>query len=205
MLACAISLAEGQTPQDSQPLTPLEQRMATAIDVHLADDELLLEEIVDINSGTMHFAGVEAVQDVFAPRFEALGFQVKWVPMQSQTGRAGDLVAEHLCPQGEGRCGKRMLLIGHMDTAFEPSSPFQKYAVVPGTDGKVATGPGVADMKGRAGHHAGLASVIRGIPNERSQFWGGALPGHAHQQARLPPLACEVLWGFDPQRPRKIP
>jgi glutamate carboxypeptidase len=142
MLACAISLAEGQTPQGSQPLTPLEQRIATA------NDELLLEEIVDINSGTMHFAGVEAVKDVFAPRFEALGFQVKWVPMQSQTGRAGDLVAEHLCPQGEGRCGKRMLLIGHMDTVFELSSPFQKYAVVSGTDGKVATGPGVADMKG---------------------------------------------------------
>jgi glutamate carboxypeptidase len=41
-----------------------------------------------------------------------------------------------------------MLLIGHMDTVFEPSSAFQKYALVPGADGKVATGPGVADMKG---------------------------------------------------------
>jgi glutamate carboxypeptidase len=122
--------------------------MASRIDAHLADDELLLEQVVDINSGTMHLAGVEVVKDVFAPRFEALGFHVEWVPMQSETGRAGDLVAEHLCPQGEGHCGKRMLLIGHMDTVFEPSSPFQRYAVVPGTDGKVATGPGVADMKG---------------------------------------------------------
>jgi glutamate carboxypeptidase len=141
MLACTISLAKGQTPQDLQPLTPLEQKMASAINAHLADDELLLEQIVDINSGTMHLAGVEAVKDVLAPRFEALGFQVQWIPMQSQTGRAGDLVAEHLCPQCEGRCGKRMLLIGHMDTVFEPSSPFQKYAIVRGTDGKVATGP----------------------------------------------------------------
>jgi len=122
--------------------------MATSIDNHLAEDKQFLEQIVDINSGTMHFAGVEAVKDALTPRFEALGFKVRWVPMQSETGRAGDLVAEHLCPPGEGRCGKRLLLIGHMDTVFEPSSSFQKYSLVAGTDGKVATGPGVADMKG---------------------------------------------------------
>jgi glutamate carboxypeptidase len=148
MLACTIPLAEGQAPQNSTPLPPLEQKMALTIDAHLTEDLQLLKQIVDINSGTMHLAGVEAVKDVLAPRFEALGFHVRWVPMQSQTGRAGDLVAERPCPRGEGRCGKRMLLIGHMDTVFEPSSSFQKYAVVPGTDGKVATGPGVADMKG---------------------------------------------------------
>jgi len=122
--------------------------MASTIDSHLAEDKQLLEQIVDINSGTMHLAGVVAVKDVLAPRFEALGFHVRWVPMQSETGRAGDLVADHGCPQGEGHCGKRLLLIGHMDTVFEPSSSFQSYALVAGTDGKVAIGPGVADMKG---------------------------------------------------------
>jgi glutamate carboxypeptidase len=122
--------------------------MAATIDAHLVEDEQLLERVVDINSGTMHLAGVEAVKDVLAPKFEALGFKVRWVPMQAQTQRAGDLVAEHKCPQGEGHCGKRLLLIGHMDTVFEPSSSFQKYSIVPGTDGKVATGPGIADMKG---------------------------------------------------------
>src|SRR5277367_3033135 len=89
--------------------------------------------------------------------------------MQSQTGRAGNLVAEHLCPAGEGQCGKKLLLIGHMDTVFEPNSSFQKYALVPNTaanpDAKIATGPGVADMKGglvvmlaalRAMHEAGV-------------------------------------------------
>ena len=148
MLACVIPRSEAENPQDTQPLTPLEQKMATVIDAHAAEDQQLLEKIVNINSGTMHLAGVEAVKDVLAPRFEALGFHVRWVPMQSQTARAGDLVAEHLCPQGEGRCGKRLLLIGHMDTVFEPSSSFQRYSIVPGTDGKVATGPGISDMKG---------------------------------------------------------
>lgn len=147
ILAGAISLAQGESPQ-SHPLTSTERRMAQTIDAHLAEDQRLLEQIVNINSGTMHLSGVEAVKDVLTPKFEALGFHVRWVPMQSETGRAGDLVAEHPCPGGEGHCGKRMLLIGHMDTVFEPSSSFQKYAVVPATDGKVATGPGVADMKG---------------------------------------------------------
>jgi len=64
------------------------------------------------------------------------------------TGRAGDLVAEHACSLGSGKCGRKLLLIGHMDTVFELSSTFQKYSIVPGTNGRVATGPGTADMKG---------------------------------------------------------
>lgn len=122
--------------------------MAASIDSHLPEDQQLLQQIIDINSGTMHLAGVASVKDMLAPKFEAFGFRVRWVDMQAQTKRAGDLVAEHLCPQGEGRCGKRLLLIGHMDTVFEPSSSFQKYNIVPATDGKVATGPGISDMKG---------------------------------------------------------
>jgi glutamate carboxypeptidase len=122
--------------------------MVASIDSHNAADQALLQQIVDINSGTMHLAGVEAVKDILVPKFEALGFKVQWVPMQALTARAGDLIAEHPCPQGEGKCGQRMLLIGHMDTVFEPSSSFQKYAMVPNSGGNVATGPGIADMKG---------------------------------------------------------
>jgi glutamate carboxypeptidase len=96
----------------------------------------------------MHLAGVVAVKDVLAPRLQALGFHVRWVPMETVTGGAGDLVAEHPCPAGTGHCGKRLLLIGHMDTVFEPSSTFQRYAPVPDSAGKATTGPGVADMKG---------------------------------------------------------
>jgi glutamate carboxypeptidase len=107
-----------------------------------------MEQIVNINSGTMNLAGVVAVKDVIAPQLEALGFKVQWMPMESLDGRAGDLVAEHVCAAGTGKCGKRILLIGHMDTVFELNSSFQKYSIVPGTNGNVATGPGVNDMKG---------------------------------------------------------
>ena len=122
--------------------------MVKAVDAETPAAIGLLEKLVDINSGTMNFAGVIAVKDVIAPQIEALGFKVEWTPMESLDGRAGDLVAEHACPAGAGKCGKRLLLIGHMDTVFEPSSSFQKFSIVPGTNGNVATGPGVNDMKG---------------------------------------------------------
>ncbi len=41
--------------------------------------------------------------------------------------------------------GKRFLLIGHLDTVFEPDSPFQKFERL---DERRARGPGAIDMKG---------------------------------------------------------
>jgi glutamate carboxypeptidase len=126
----------------------VEAAMVKAVEAQTPGDVALLEKIVDINSGTMNLPGVVRVKDVIEPQIAALGFTARWVPMEQLDGRAGDLVAEHPCALGKGKCGKRILLIGHMDTVFEPSSTFQTYAIVPGTDGRVATGPGVADMKG---------------------------------------------------------
>jgi glutamate carboxypeptidase len=144
---CFATMALAQSPQTST-MAPVELAMVKAVDAETPAAVALLENIVNINSGTMNLAGVVAVKDVIAPRIESLGFKVQWVPMQSVDGRAGDLVAEHPCPAGTGKCGKRLLLIGHMDTVFEPSSSFQRYSIVPGTNGNVATGPGVNDMKG---------------------------------------------------------
>jgi glutamate carboxypeptidase len=98
----------------------------------------LLEQIVNVNSGTMNFAGVRKVADMLRPRFEALGFQVRWED-GAAFGRAGHLVAEH-----PGR-GRHVLLIGHLDTVFEPNHPFQRFERV---DAQTARGPGTSDMKG---------------------------------------------------------
>ncbi len=135
-------------PVLAQALSPIEASMVHAVDAESPAAVALLEKIVDINSGSMNLPGVIAVKDVIAPQIEALGFKVRWVPMEAFDKRAGDLVAEHACPAGTGRCGKRLLLIGHMDTVFEQSSKFQRYQIVPDTNGNVATGPGVNDMKG---------------------------------------------------------
>jgi glutamate carboxypeptidase len=143
-VVCSAAIAQSSSPT----MAPVESAMVKAVDAETPAAIGLLEKLVNINSGTMNFAGVVAVKDVVAPQIETLGFKVQWTPMESLDGRAGDLVAEHACPAGAGKCGKRLLLIGHMDTVFEPSSSFQKYSIVPGTNGNVATGPGVNDMKG---------------------------------------------------------
>ena len=90
VILCACAIGAAQSHSDAPPLTKTEQQMAAFIDAHNGADVALLQQLVDINSGTMHLAGVEAVKDILAPKFEALGFQVRWVPMQSQTARAGD-------------------------------------------------------------------------------------------------------------------
>lgn len=128
--------------------TPAEARMIAAVDAETPASIALLQQLVDINSGTMNIPGVIAVKDIIAPRIQAVGFNVTWHPMEAIDNRAGDLVATHPCPDGPGKCGKRILAIGHMDTVFELSSPFQKYSIVPNTNGKIATGPGTNDMKG---------------------------------------------------------
>jgi glutamate carboxypeptidase len=125
-----------------EPLTPPERAMVAYIDAHVQDSNALLEMLVDINSGTHNLDGVRAVGKIMTAQLSDLGFQVRWNPMD-QVERAGDLVAEHPCPE-PGQCGKRMLLIGHMDTVFEKNSPFQTYSV----SGHIGTGPGSNDMKG---------------------------------------------------------
>jgi glutamate carboxypeptidase len=145
-VAAAVSFAltaSGQTPAPNA----VEGAMVKAVDAETPAAVAMLEKLVNINSGTMNLAGVLAVKDVVIPQIEELGFKTRWETMNS-IGRAGDLVAEHACPAGTGKCGKRLLLIGHLDTVFELSSSFQKYSIVPGTNGNVATGPGVNDMKG---------------------------------------------------------
>jgi glutamate carboxypeptidase len=125
-----------------------ETAIVLAVDASAPSDVALLERIVNINSGTMNLPGVVKVKDVLEPQIQALGFTTVWHPMEQVDGRAGDLVAEHPCPLGHGKCGKHILLIGHMDTVFELNSSFQSYSIVPGTNGRIATGPGTADMKG---------------------------------------------------------
>jgi glutamate carboxypeptidase len=130
--------APARQPQGGGALTSEEQRLVAAVDDGNARALALLERVVNINSGSMNFAGVRAVGDVFRAELEGLGFSVRWI---DGTGfkRAGHLVAERA-----GR-GPRVLLIGHLDTVFEPESPFQKFERV---DEKTARGPGVIDMKG---------------------------------------------------------
>jgi glutamate carboxypeptidase len=128
--------AHAQKPATT--LTAAERSIAGAVDAHNADALALLERLVNINSGTMNFAGVRQVADVLRPQFDALGFKTRWVD-GAAFHRAGHLVAEHPGP------GKKILLVGHLDTVFEPNSPFQRFEKL---NDSTARGPGVIDMKG---------------------------------------------------------
>jgi glutamate carboxypeptidase len=140
LLGMGAVCASGQASRSSA--TGEEAAMVAAVDREAPAGQELLRQLVEINSGTMNLAGVRAVGAVLEPKFAALGFRTRWVNMD-EVHRAGHLIAEHPCPQA-GQCGKRMLLIGHMDTVFERSSPFQHWSV----NGATATGPGTNDMKG---------------------------------------------------------
>lgn len=117
-----------------------EKKIISYIDANNTHAKKLLEEVVNINSGSMNFDGVYKVGQIFKSRLDALGFKTQWVDGKS-FDRAGHLVGHHT---GKGT-GKTLLLIGHLDTVFEKESVFQKFVLV---NDSTATGPGISDMKG---------------------------------------------------------
>ena len=131
LLATTISAAA------SAELSTEEQRMVAWIDAHTDDAIALLEETVNIGSGTMNHDGVREVGRVMRREFDALGLETEWIDMPPEMNRAG-----HLFARNEGE-GKKFLLIGHLDTVFEADDKFQSYT----RDGDTARGPGVEDMK----------------------------------------------------------
>ncbi len=121
-------------------LNRVEKKIVRTADDQAEEAVTLLRKVVNINSGTMNFEGVKQVGEVFMKEFEALGFRVRWEPGDA-FDRAGHLVAVH-----EGKKdAPRLLLIGHLDTVFEPDHPNQEYTMV---NDSTMKGPGVVDMKG---------------------------------------------------------
>jgi len=125
-------------PLSAQTLTPAEQRIRTYLQQHQADEIALLAKSVDIKSQTLDLAGVRAVGQLFADHLTALGFHTRWAPMPASMHRAGHLIAER-----SGNSGKRLLLIGHLDTVVEGDS--LSFARI---DSATARGAGSSDMKG---------------------------------------------------------
>ncbi len=119
-------------------LSKVEKKLVASVDGHYAESLRLLEEVVNVNSGSMNFEGVRKVGQIFRSKLDALGFQTRWVD-GAGFNRAGHLIGEH-----KGK-GKTLLLIGHLDTVFELASLFQKFTAV---NDSTVSGPGVGDMKG---------------------------------------------------------
>lgn len=120
-------------------LTTVEKHIAQYITANSQKQLSLLEQLVNRNSGTTHIEGVQRVGNMVRKQLDQLGFKTYWVNEPPAQHRAGSLVAEHY-----GNKGKKLLLIGHLDTVFPENSPFQHFE----QKGDVATGPGVIDDKG---------------------------------------------------------
>ena len=134
-----ILLAFSSNNSWSQSLSSKEKKILKQVALNNNEALAFLEETVNINSGTMNADGVRQVGKLFEAKFKAIGFETSWIKMPVEMNRAGHFFAEH-----KGKKGKRLLLIGHLDTVFEKDSPFQKYE----QDGDIAIGPGAEDMKG---------------------------------------------------------
>ncbi|MEX2498948.1 MAG: M20/M25/M40 family metallo-hydrolase [Wenzhouxiangellaceae bacterium] len=134
-----FSAAFGQAATaDEGTLTGTEQALVEAIDARQAEALDLLERAVNINSGSFNLDGVREVGALFDAAFREAGLDTQWLD-GSEFDRAGHLVARH------GDRGPHFVMIGHLDTVFEPDSPFQRFERL---DGNRAKGPGATDMKG---------------------------------------------------------
>ncbi|MDB6092486.1 MAG: Peptidase [Verrucomicrobia bacterium] len=94
-----------------------------------------LESAVQIDSSTENLPGVRQMAEFFLPKLTALGFECRYVEQPPSTHRAGHLVAVR-----RGTHGKRLLLIGHLDTVL-PGGNWRR-------EGTAVHGSGVADIKG---------------------------------------------------------
>lgn len=124
----------------SQSLSDTEKKIIDWVKKHTTEAEKLLEEAVNINSGTFNIAGVKKTGEVFARELQKAGLSTEWVSLPDSLRRAGHLVASR-----KGTKGKKIFIIGHLDTVFEPdmaAGPFTRI------NDSTATGQGVNDMKG---------------------------------------------------------
>ena len=141
----------------SKGLTKEEKQVMAWIDAHMPQAIEMLKESVNINSGTLNMEGVKKVGALFAKEFEKAGFATEWVAMPDSIKRAGHLVASRRSGAAAtsssnsssiktpSKKGKRLFLIGHLDTVFEPDMPANPFTML---NDSTATGQGVNDMKG---------------------------------------------------------
>jgi hypothetical protein len=98
-----------------------------------------LEKLVNIETGTGNAEGLAAMADLLEAELKTLGFSV------SRSKAVGKVVGDNLVGTVQGKGGKKLLLMAHMDTVYVKGTlakaPFR-------VDGNRAFGPGIADDKG---------------------------------------------------------
>ena len=119
-------------------LDETEQAIVEWVDANAEASIDLLAETVNIGSGTMNHEGVREVGAVMRRELDEVGLDTDWIELPPEANRAG-----HLVGKLNGNRGKKLLLIGHLDTVFEADDTFQAFS----REGNIARGPGIDDMK----------------------------------------------------------
>ncbi|HMN43815.1 MAG TPA: glutamate carboxypeptidase [Povalibacter sp.] len=112
-----------------------------------------LERLVNIETGTEDETGMAAMSSLLEQELQLRGFSVIRYPTTgARAGRAS--VGENIVGRLQGRGGRHLLLMAHMDTVYArgslASAPFR-------VDGNRAYGPGIADAK------SGIAVILHSI------------------------------------------
>ena len=124
----------------TQILSKIEKQILKNVDDAMPAAMELLKKSVNINSGTFNIEGVKKVGALYAKELAASGFTIQWITLPDSLKRAGHLVAYR-----KGTKGKKLFLIGHLDTVFEPDMPANPFTLL---NDSTATGQGINDMKG---------------------------------------------------------
>ncbi|RIV23832.1 M20 family peptidase [Fibrisoma montanum] len=124
----------------SQSLTKPEKGIVQTVQNQMPETMAFLEKVVNINSGTLNLEGVRTVGKLMGDELQKLGFKTEWITLPDSMNRAGHLVATR-----QGKKGKKLFLIGHLDTVFEKSLPMEPFTRL---NDSTASGQGVNDMKG---------------------------------------------------------
>ena len=110
----------------------------------MSDTYQALKEIIEINSWTKNKEGVDRNGEIFAYWMEELGFQLTRYPREE--------IGDHIHLTSAQKEGKKLLLLGHLDTVFPPGT-FEQFR----EDDAWIYGPGVCDMKG--GNYVALEAL----------------------------------------------
>ncbi|MEX0965400.1 MAG: M20/M25/M40 family metallo-hydrolase [Pseudohongiellaceae bacterium] len=149
LLVCIPSFT-GYTQDSVEPaLNSAEVELTAWLDSQEENMLELLEQITNINSGSLNKDGVNELAAIFSDELRQLGFSISTLPgdvieMPSCPGSDYNVdAADHVLASKSG-AGARLLMMGHLDTVFPPDSPFQQFS----REGDTMYGPGVSDMKG---------------------------------------------------------
>ncbi|MBK9172383.1 MAG: M20/M25/M40 family metallo-hydrolase [Chloracidobacterium sp.] len=155
VMVFVLNIAAGSIT--AQQVSPEERMIVDHVDKNSAAAIAFLERSVNTESPTEDLAGVKADGMLFMKQFQAIGMKTRWIDMPVASKRAGHLVA-----YTSGTRGKRVLLLGHLDTVLR-GEKFRR-------EGDRGYGTGIGDMKGgnvillealRAMHAAGVLKDAR--------------------------------------------